>query len=562
MCALVASDGQASLRRSISETDLLVSEEEVNQTFACWKEDLVGITGLCGPVVDELLLANVRDHGWDTRQYLSEVLVAGFEESERKTSEAYRKVFALSRLALPCAAPRGVGDVCLVCRERILGDAVGPCGYRLHSACLAEGLRVQVLCGCSERHRFCVYCGELPHEPVPCAQMMELCKALEELHVELEELLLEQKIARDELPLMQQWARGGADDRVTLSADLETMDQLTTATPPPTLKAAGLRRLRNDFEDFFGTRRPQLIRSTEIALPLLTSWDLLDVDKPAGARPRSDKSTEQVLAETTRPCPRCFVPIRRAGGCVHMTCGNPRCQHEFCWLCLHDWTSAMHDASFCTGRAEASHSEVLASVKRQIRSNWAQPAHDTRPAEDTYAEEVLQRFRVALTTRLESDAELLSAEDADVLLRWRRLVEFYDHRETRIRATSQVAFAGVVDSHRTQQELIELLSWVRNRWWLRLSPEDVDAHNERFMDPQAFLELPCPVRRRMRAERALVRLEQHFGSQLVEYERNMAERTRQELGANRAEVTSALEAVAPNSAQLLARGKRCLRTAR
>ena len=63
MCALVASDGQASLRRSISETDLLVSEEEVKQTFACWKEDLVGITGLCGPVVDKLLLANVRDHG-------------------------------------------------------------------------------------------------------------------------------------------------------------------------------------------------------------------------------------------------------------------------------------------------------------------------------------------------------------------------------------------------------------------------------------------------------------------------------------------------------------------
>ena len=108
--------------------------------------------------------------------------------------------------------------------------------------------------------------------------------------------------------------------------------------------------------------------------------------------------------------------------------GNPRCQHEFCWFCFHDWTSATHDASFCTGRAEASHSEVLASVERQIRSNWAQQAH-TRPAEDTYAEEVLQRFRVALTTRLESDAELLSAEDADVPLRWRRLLEFYDHRE-------------------------------------------------------------------------------------------------------------------------------------
>ena len=79
VCALVASDGQA-LWHSISETDLLVSEEEVNQTFACWKEDLVGITGLYGPVVDKLPLANVSNHGWDTEQYLSEGLIAHLHE--------------------------------------------------------------------------------------------------------------------------------------------------------------------------------------------------------------------------------------------------------------------------------------------------------------------------------------------------------------------------------------------------------------------------------------------------------------------------------------------------
>ena len=50
------------------------------------------------------------------------------------------------------------------------------------------------------------------------------------------------------------------------------------------------------------------------------------------------------------------------------------------------------------------------------------------------------------------------------------------------------------------------------------------------------------------------RAELHFSSRLVEYERNMAERTRQEVGANRAEATSALEAVAANNAQLVARG--------
>ena len=70
---------------------------------------------------------------------------------------------------------------------------------------------------------------------------------------------------------------------------------------------------------------------------------------------------------------------------------------------------------------------------------------------------MLQRFPVALTTRLESDAELLSAEDADVPLRWRRLLEFYYYyRETRIRATAQVVFAGIVDSDRAQQEVTEL----------------------------------------------------------------------------------------------------------
>ena len=140
---------------------------------------------------------------------------------------------------------------------------------------------------------------------------------------------------------------------------------------------------------------------------------------------------------------------------------------------------------------------------------------------DTYAKEALQCFRVALTTRLETDAKLLSAEIADVFLRWKRLLELYDYSETRIRAIEQVIFADVVDSHRAQQELIELLSRVRDMWWLRLSPEDVDAHKESSMDQQAFLELPCPVRRRMHAERALICLEVHFGGQLVEYERNM-----------------------------------------
>ena len=251
------------------------------------------------------------------------------------------------------------------------------------------------------------------------------------------------------------------------------MDLLTTTISQLTLRAVELWRLRNDYEDFFDARRSQLICSAEISLPILTCWDLLVVDKPADARSRSDKSIEQILAETTRPCPRCFVLIRRAGRCVHMKCDSSRRQHEFCCLCLHDWTSATYDASFCIGSVEASHLEVLASVEKQTRSNWAQQAHDTQTAVDTYVKEVLQRFRVAFTTRLESDAELFLAEVADVPLRWRRFLEFYDHSETRIRATAQVVFADVVgyaisgDSDCLPTMLTHAMraSWTRKLYW-------------------------------------------------------------------------------------------------
>ena len=48
--------------------------------------------------------------------------------------------------------------------------------------------------------------------------------------------------------------------------------------------------------------------------------------------------------------------------------------------------------------------------------------------------------------------------------------------------------------------------------------------------------------------------EQYFGSRLLECERNMADRTWQMVGANRAEVSSALEAVAANIAWLVTQG--------
>jgi len=36
----------------------------------------------------------------------------------------------------------------------------------------------------------------------------------------------------------------------------------------------------------------------------------------------------------TVECPQCSIPIKKMGGCDHMTCRN--CAHEFCWTCKQD----------------------------------------------------------------------------------------------------------------------------------------------------------------------------------------------------------------------------------
>lgn len=41
------------------------------------------------------------------------------------------------------------------------------------------------------------------------------------------------------------------------------------------------------------------------------------------------------ILANTKPCPKCFRPIEKNQGCMHMTCSQ--CKHEFCWLCSGSW---------------------------------------------------------------------------------------------------------------------------------------------------------------------------------------------------------------------------------
>lgn len=57
---------------------------------------------------------------------------------------------------------------------------------------------------------------------------------------------------------------------------------------------------------------------------------------------KSDEKYEDVaqrlwMRANTRPCPKCKAPIEKNEGCNHMSCFNPQCKHEFCWICRKDW---------------------------------------------------------------------------------------------------------------------------------------------------------------------------------------------------------------------------------
>mmetsp|Transcript_16075 Transcript_16075/g.36920 ORF Transcript_16075/g.36920 Transcript_16075/m.36920 type:complete len:1239 (-) Transcript_16075:89-3805(-) len=85
-----------------------------------------------------------------------------------------------------------------------------------------------------------------------------------------------------------------------------------------------------------------------VSCQLLQSW-LTTVDKHVKEVERDgDGDVNEVshklwLKANTKPCPKCKAPIEKNDGCNHVTCVNPHCNHEFCWICQQDWN--LHSTS-------------------------------------------------------------------------------------------------------------------------------------------------------------------------------------------------------------------------
>ena len=60
--------------------------------------------------------------------------------------------------------------------------------------------------------------------------------------------------------------------------------------------------------------------------------------------------TEFLVSEKIKKCPKCGFLIKKNKGCNHMTCGNPICRYEFCWLCMKEAVPNHFDYGPCQGK--------------------------------------------------------------------------------------------------------------------------------------------------------------------------------------------------------------------
>uniref|UniRef100_A0ABI7ZSU9 RBR-type E3 ubiquitin transferase n=1 Tax=Felis catus TaxID=9685 RepID=A0ABI7ZSU9_FELCA len=52
------------------------------------------------------------------------------------------------------------------------------------------------------------------------------------------------------------------------------------------------------------------------------------VDEKAAEQARWEEASKETIKKTTKPCPRCHVPVEKNGGCMHMKCPQPQCRLE------------------------------------------------------------------------------------------------------------------------------------------------------------------------------------------------------------------------------------------
>ena len=102
--------------------------------------------------------------------------------------------------------------------------------------------------------------------------------------------------------------------------------------------------------DLFDSNNPDYVKTT---LKCKKGHDFCSCGRPLheGDCYHDEKEFKDFIdSEQIKKCPKCGFLIKKNKGCNHMTCGNPVCKYEFCWLCMQEAVPNHFDYGPCAGK--------------------------------------------------------------------------------------------------------------------------------------------------------------------------------------------------------------------
>lgn len=79
---------------------------------------------------------------------------------------------------------------------------------------------------------------------------------------------------------------------------------------------------------------------------------------------KEDKAFKELMKkENIKQCPKCGFLIKKNKGCNHITCGNPLCKYEFCWICMKESIPDHYNYGPCAGMQFIEPDSILFKIK-------------------------------------------------------------------------------------------------------------------------------------------------------------------------------------------------------
>ena len=142
---------------------------------------------------------------------------------------------------------------------------------------------------------------------------------------------------------------------------------------------------------------------------------------------QNDNDDEKMLESFAKKCPKCGVFIDKNGGCFQMTCF--KCHHQFCWMCLADWSTHSNHFSclkFPSIKVDSVNEEQIKKAEEKLKSFYFERYIDQQRSKST-GERQLKEIKDFITLFCGKckfhPSELIFLEDAcSIIINSRRIL--------------------------------------------------------------------------------------------------------------------------------------------